>query len=238
MPLTEFTNLYPLRLRKANGTIGPGEFHLRLGEFAKSLKDSLGAKGWYIDRFSFSRITVHRTGVELPIAPAARTLIRFYPAYCIQIHELYGKPYLSIDYTCQVLSIRKAHELLRHLPAAALVDRRCVAQMGAWQEGRIVAADPEWATVHFFYDEKEHRVRADRVIPNLSLGQIENLLQEERVTFDLYGTVKRHSLAAEAGAARKRAEKIQATVERMASEIFPVAFGDIEASIAAPSPSP
>jgi Piwi domain len=57
------------------------------------------------------------------------------------------------------------------------------------------------------------------------------LLQRERVAFDLHGAVKKHSLAAEAGAARKRAEKIQATVERMASEIFPVAFGDIEAGL-------
>jgi predicted HTH transcriptional regulator len=230
-PLTEFTNLYPLQLRKASGTIGGGEFHLRLGEFAKSLKDSLRARGWYIDRFSFSRTTAHRTGVELPIAPAARASIRFYPAYCIQIHEMHGKPYLSIDYTCQVLSIRKAHEVLRHLPASALANRRCVAQMGTWRDGRIVAADPEWATVHFFDDDKEQAVRADRVIPSLSLGQIEELLQRQRIAFDLHGTVKKHSLAAEAGAARRRSDKIQATAEHMASEVFPIAFGDIEARL-------
>ena len=230
-PLTEFINLYPLKLRKANGTIGGDEFHLRLGEFAKSLKDSLGVRGWYIDRFSFSRITVHRTGVELPIAPAARRLIRFYPAYCIQIHELHGKPFLSIDYTCQVLSILKSHEVMRHVPAANLVDRRCVAQIGSWREGRIIAADSEWMTIYLFDEEEEHQIRADQVIPHLSLGQIEDLLQRERVSFDLHGAVKKHSLAAEPGAARKRAEKIQTTAKRMASDVFPVAFGDIEASL-------
>jgi predicted HTH transcriptional regulator len=229
--LTEFTNLYPLKLRKASGTIGGSEFHLRMGEFAQSLKDSLRAKGWYLDRFSFDRITVHRTGVELPIAPVARPLIRFYPAYSIQIHEMHGKPYLSIDYTCQVLNIRRAHEVLRHLPASTLVKHRCVAQMGSWREGRIVTADSEWATVHFFDDEKDQRVRSDRVIPNLSLGEIEELLQGEKISFDLHGTVKKHSLAGQAGASRRRAEKIQVIAEQMASEVFPVALGDIEARL-------
>src|SRR5262249_25107045 len=139
--------------------------------------------------------------------------------------------YLSVDYTCQVLNVKKATEVLRHLPAEALANCRCVAQAGAWRAGRIVAADSEWATVRFFDDDQEQQVQADKVIPNLGLGQIEELLQRERAAFDLHATIKKHSLASEAGAARKRAEKIQTAAGELASQVFPVAFGDLEARL-------
>ncbi len=231
VPTTEYTNIFPLRLRKTNGSVSGGEFHLRMGEFGKALRDKLAASQWYIDRFSFSRLTVHRIGVELPIPASARRVVRFFPAYSIQIHELHGNPYLTVDYTCQVLSVRKAQDVLQHLPESSVVNCRCVAQTNSWRNGKIVSVDPEWVTVHFFDDEEERQVRADRVIPHLSLGQIQELLQREGITFDLHAAVKKHSLASEPGAARKRAEKIQATVALLASEVFPVAVGDIDARL-------
>ena len=231
VPTTEYTNIFPLRLRKANGSVSGGEFHLRMGEFGKALRDKLAASQWYIDCFSFSRLTVHRIGVELPIPASARRVVRFFPAYSIQIHELHGNPYLTVDYTCQVLSVRKAQDVLQHLPESSVVKCRCVAQTNSWRNGKIVSVDPEWVTVHFFDDEEERQVRADRVIPHLSLGQIQELLQREGITFDLHAAVKKHSLASEPGAARKRAEKIQATVALLASEVFPVAVGDIDARL-------
>ena len=175
---TEYTNLYPLNVRKGGGAASSDEFHLRSGEFTKALRDSLAASGWYIDRFSFSRIVAHRKGAELPIPTAARSMVHFYPAYCIQVHEFYGRSYVSVDYVCQVLSVRKAHEVMRHIPAEGLLNRGCVAQTESWRTGRIVAADPEWVTVHFYDNEEERQVQADRVIPNLSLGQIEELLRQ------------------------------------------------------------
>lgn len=231
IPKTEFTNIYPLVVRKGAGPASGDEFHLRMGEFAKALRDSLAAKGWYIDRFSFSQIVAHRTGVELPTPEAARSVVRFYPAYSLQIHELHGKPYLSVDYTCQVLSIRKVHEVLRHLAADSLVNCRCVVYGETWRNGRIVVADPEWVTVHFFDNEEERQVPADKVIPNLGLSRISELLEKQRIALDLHGTIKKHSLASEAGAARKRAEKIQATVGQLAAEVFPVVFGDLDARL-------
>ena len=169
--------------------------------------------------------------MELPIAAPARRVVRFFPAYSIQIHELHGNPYLTIDYTCQVLSVRKAHDVLQHLPEPSIVNCRCVAQTDSWRNGKILSVNPEWATVHFFDDEEERRVQTDRVIPHLSLGQIQELLQREGITFDLHAAVKKHSLSSEPGAARNRAEKIQATVELLASEVFPVAVGDIDARL-------
>jgi predicted HTH transcriptional regulator len=228
---TEYTNLFPLNVRKGGSAASSDDFHLRFGEFSKALRDLLAASGWYIDRFSFSRIVAHRKGTELPIPAAARRVVHFYAAYSIQVHEFYGRSYLSVDYVCQVLSVCKAHEVMRHIPAEGLLNRGCVAQTETWRTGRIVAADFEWVTVHFYDNEEERQVQTDRVIPNLSLGQIEELLRRERISFDLHGTVKKHSLASEPAAARRRADKIQAAIGSLASDVFPVTFGELEARL-------
>lgn len=229
VPKTAFINLYPLAISKRSGKTTSEEIHLRLGELSKSLRDSLAAHGWHIDGFSFSRIVTHRTGVELPSPPAARKIVRFYPAYCTQIHEMFGRTYISIDYTCQVLSVLKANEVLQYLGIEDLIGRRCIAQLESWQAGRIVSVNSEWIKVHFFDDEVESQVQPNRVIPNLSLAQIRTILLAQSISFDLHGTIKRHSLASEIGAARKRAEKIQVTAEDLSRNVFPVAFGDFEA---------
>ena len=94
---------------------------------------------------------------------------------------------------------------MRHLSPDSLLNRGCVAQTESWRNGRIVAADGEWLTVHFFDNEEEKRVQVNRVIPNLSLGQIEAVLRAERISFDLHGSIKKHSLASETGAAASQA---------------------------------
>src|SRR5262249_8343443 len=154
--------------------------------------DSLAAHGWYIDRFSFSRTVAHRTGADLPIPPAVHKVVRFFPAYCIQLHELFGKVYLVLDYTCQGLSVLKAHEVARDVRPEYLIGRSCVAQLESWRSGRVVTADAQWITIHFFDNEEEKRVQANRVIPNLPLAQIEAVLRAQGVSFDLHGTIKRY----------------------------------------------
>src|SRR5262249_57450632 len=64
-----------------------------------------------------------------------------------------------------------------------------------------------------------------------SVGERGELVRLERIALDLHGTVKRHSLASEPAAARNRAEKIKATVESLAAQVFPVVFGELEASL-------
>jgi predicted HTH transcriptional regulator len=233
VPQTAFMNLYPLAVSKGNSRATSDEMHLRLGEFSKSLRDSLVAHGWYIDRFSFSRVVAHRTGLDLPIPSAVRKTIRFYPAYCIQVHEMFGRACISVDYTCQVLSVLKALQVSQHLGVEELVGRRCVAQLASWRAGKIVAADAEWIMVHLFDNEEERQFQLDRVIPNLSLAQIDTILQAQGISFDLHGTIKKHSLASEPAASRKRAEKIQTTASNIADDIFPVVFGEFQASMVA-----
>lgn len=232
VPKTAFMNVYPLAVSKGSGRASSDELHLRLGEFSKALRDSLAAHSWYIDRFSFSRIVAHRKGADLPISLLVQNILRLFPAYCIQIHELFGRPYLTVDYTCQVLSVLKVNEVRRHLPFEDLVGRGCVAQVESWRTGRIVTVDDEWVTVHFFDNEEEKQIQVNRVIPNLSLAQIEAVLQAQRIAFDLHGSIKKYSLASETGAARTRAERIQTTVGQLADGIFPIVFGEFEARMA------
>ncbi len=231
VPKTAFLNVYPLTVQKASGRASSAEVHLRLGEFAKAVRDSLVAHDWYIDRFSYSRIVAHRKGADMPISTAAHKILRLFPAYCIQIHELFGRAYLAVDYTCQVLSVLRVNEVCQHLSFEDLVGRGCVAQTDSWRTGKIVAVDSEWVTVHFFDNEEEKQVQLNRVIPNLSLTQIEAVLKAQQISFDLHGSIKKHSLASETGSARKRAEKIQTTTERLADEIFPAVFGEYRAQL-------
>jgi predicted HTH transcriptional regulator len=228
VPKTSFLNLYPLSVSKGNSVADKAEVHLRIGELTKTLRDSLAGHSWYIDRFSFSRIVAHRTGSDLA-APAVHKVIRFYPAYSLQVHELFGRTYLSIDYTCQVLSILRANEVARYLPSEQLVGRIGVAQTDTWRTGKITSSDGELIDVHFFDNEEVTPVPANRVIPNLTLAQIEIILKGQRIAFDLHGTIKKFSLASETAAARKRAEKIQITANQFAAEIFPVIFGEFVA---------
>ena len=111
VPQTAFINLFPLTISKGPRRATSDEVHLRIGEISQALRDSLAARGWYMDRFSFSRVVAHRTGVDLAIPANVRKSIRFYPGYCLQIHEMFGRVYMSIDYTCRVLSVLRASEL-------------------------------------------------------------------------------------------------------------------------------
>lgn len=231
-PKTAFLNAYLLTVQNASGTATSDEVHIRQGELTKALRDSLTAHGWYIDRFLFSRITAHRKGADLPIPPGAQKIIRLFPAYCIQVHELFGRAYVVLDYTCQVLSVLRLNEACRHLSYGDMVGRSCVAQADVWRHGEIVAADQEWATINFSDKEEKKRIQTNRTIPHLSLEQIETILEAERVVFDLHGAVKKHSFASETGAARKRAERVQATADQLANEVFPIVFGEYNATMA------
>jgi predicted HTH transcriptional regulator len=224
-PKTAFMNVYPLTVMKGNGRATSDEVHLRLGELTKALQGSLAAHDWYINNSSFSRIVAHRKGSDLSV-PLVNEVIRFYPAYCIQVHEMLGQAYISIDYTCQVLNVLRANAVSRHIQLEELVRRGCVAQMDSWRTGKIVRADAEWVTVYFFDNEEEKQVQLNRVIPNLSLAQIETILRDRNISFDLHGAIKKNSLANETAAARKRAEKIQITASQLSAEIFPVVFGE------------
>ncbi|ASC71902.1 hypothetical protein XM38_028560 [Halomicronema hongdechloris C2206] len=233
VPKTEFMNIYPLNIFKGDGYATRDEIHIRLGDLTKALRDTLSAHNWHIDRFAYSRIVAHRRGVDLPIPTNVKSVVRFYPAYCLQVHELLGNVYLSVDYTCQVLNVLKVHEVVQHLSCGVLIGKRCNAYSESWQSRKIVSLDTEWAIIYFFDSNEEKQVQLDKVIPNLSLTEIEAILQSRNTSFDLHRAIKTHSLADSTGASRKRAEKIQATATQLFSGIFPLLFGEFRVQMGA-----
>lgn len=228
---TEFGNLFLLRLRRGETPVSGDAFNIHYGEFIKTLRDALMAKGWFIDRCGFSRIVAHRRGIELDIPLNVKTTLRLYPAYEFQIREYFKRFYLCLDYTCEVLNVQKLAVLSRQLPHDAMINRRCVANKGGWREGRIIEFDAEFAKVHFFDNEAEERLPTDSVIPNCPLSMMQELLRLKNITFDLSDAIKRNSLASKSGAARERSEKIMAMLQYVSTTIFPIQFSDMEVDL-------
>ncbi|MFN8625186.1 MAG: Piwi domain-containing protein [Candidatus Binatia bacterium] len=231
MKSTEFGNLFLLRIRQGEKPVSREAFNVRYREFVGTLRDVLVAKGWFIDRFGFSRVDAHRRGVELDVPEDVKQILRFYPAYEFQVREYFGRFYLCIDYKCQVLSIQKLAILATQLPRETLINRRCTANKGGWREGRITEFDSEFAKVHFFDTEADDQVPVDAVIPSCPLSVLEELLHRAHIAFDLSGTIKRYSLASKAGAARERYEKISSMVQHIANTLFPIQLSDIEVTL-------
>jgi len=225
---TEFTNLYSLEIKQGRKPVGNDVFRLRYKEFLFALRDALLGDGWYIDRFGFSRIIAHMRGGVLQAPDKVASILRIYPAYEIAVREFYNRQYLCVDYTVQVLNVCRLSTLLAHFSAATFLGKRCVAEKNGWQEGKIVEADEEWATVFIFQWEREIKVPASSVIPYCPQSLLENLLQIKGIEFNLYQAVKKLALSGQTGAARLRAEKVDSMITYMTERIFPVEFGDFE----------
>lgn len=228
---TETLNFFALAVRQGSEPVDIREIRIARRELLTNLKDSLQARDWYIDHFSFSRITVHHRGNELPISKSVRDYLRLYPAYTVQLQECFGRFYLSVDYVCAVLSVRRLNVLLRSLSAESLTNITCTVRARQWRRGRVVQIMQDWTTVHFFDTEAEESVASSEVIPALSLRLLEQLLRTEKVEFDLHAAIKRASLAGEAGAARLRADKIRKFIDTISETIFPISLGNFEISI-------
>ena len=228
---TEFSNLFPLRIRQGDEPVRLGSFNIRYGEFVKTLRDALVGKGWFIDRFGHSRIVAHRRGIELDTPTSVKSLLRLYPAYEFQIRQYFDSIYLCLDYKCEVLNVQNLSVVGRQIPEGQFINRRCIARKGQWQEGRILEFDAEFAKVYFFDTEVEEPIPVDEVIPSCSVAMIEKLLQHSGVTFDLSAAIKRYSLASKSGAARERVEKVTNTIQHLAESVFPIQLGDLEIRI-------
>ena len=228
---TEFGNLFSLSIRQGEKAVGHDVFKIRYGEFVKTLKDALVGERWYIDRLGFSRIVAHKRGNELDIPANVKRVLRFYPAYEFQVREYFGRFYLCLDYKCQVHNVQRLNVLAQQLSKNKLIDRHCVAYKGQWREGRIVEFDSKLAKIYLFDTESDEQVPIDSVIPSCPLTMLEELLQHAEVSFDLFGNIKRYSLASQSGLARERFDKITTMAQDISKTLFPIQFSDFEVNI-------
>ena len=137
---TEFGNLFLLKFRRQGNPVEYDVFESRYGEIVKTLRDALKGNGWYIDRDGFSRILAHRRGIELNTPVEVRSILRFYPAYELQIRQYHRHFFLCVDYKCIALNIRKLAVAKQYFAQNELEGRRCMADSGCGERGGCLSS--------------------------------------------------------------------------------------------------
>jgi hypothetical protein len=218
---TEYINLFSLLLpSKTDKTYLTQLLREKRQEFRAFLRDSLIAKGWYIDEEYGGRITTHQKGAYLPLPIELKHIVRFYPAYTIHLREYFETFYLCIDYTLQVKNILSLRALCQRKEPALFWGKTAVARTEDWRRGKIIRGNVEFTTIYFFDTQTEIEVSSDKVIPQLSIDLIKTFLSDERINIDIDKEIKRHSLTL--GAARLRKDKTLQVVKQMAKTVFPI----------------
>lgn len=235
---TEFTNLFLLNfISEDSQTLNLSQVSPHYKIMMASLREVLSSEGWYIDKFKFSRLIAHRQGVHIPLNPEVNKFIRFYPAYIFQIRQYFRKYYLCIDYTLELKNIKNLFECLVHFSAEELIDSSAVVKYDGWELGRIISIDSEWTVVYLFDFKQEVQVATNKVIPNLTRAQIDRVLQDSNIKFDLPRAIKEHSLALEPSSSRIRSEKTQSVAKDLVAEVFPLKINDFQCYLS-PEPAP
>ncbi len=226
---TEFVNLFPLHfITKEGQPADPDALRNHRKDFMTFLKDALQAKGWYVDRLRYGTLTVHRRSSELHLPAAVQDLVRFYPSYKLQLRSYWGQFYLCIDYALEVKNVLKNNVLLNKIPSFNLEGRRVVAQLNDWHQAKIIKADTEWTHAYFFDLDREESISSDKVIPDLPINQIEKILKNSQIKFDLSKEIRRHSLVLDPGSARIRVEKTIQMVQEIEQSVFPLIIGNLK----------
>ncbi|MXW32915.1 MAG: transcriptional regulator [Rhodothermaceae bacterium] len=224
---TEFTNLFPLSIRRGDSPVAHKVLNVHYGEFLRTLRDVLEGNDWYIDRFGFSRILAHRRGTKLDAPSDVEDILWFCPAYEFQIRQYLDHFYLCLDYKCQVHNVQRLDVVGKHFEQDKLINRLCVVKDVGWRRGKIVDFSSEFARIFFFDTESEQQVATDSVIPYCSLDMLKISLQKAGILFDLSQAIRKHSLASKRGSARDRIDKMENMVGYIADTLFPIQFGDI-----------
>lgn len=235
---TEFANLFPLTfVSESDEIFSADKVSYRYREIMTSLKDALSNHGWYIDGFRFSKLTAHRQGIHLPLSSSVDELVRFYPAYTFQLRQYSGNYYLCIDYTLEVKNLKTAKDSLDFFSLDELIGKSAVVRWNGWELGKIIFIDREWTSVYLFDFKQEIQVASNKVIPNLSRVQIERVLKQHGIRFDLSRAIKEHSLSLEPNSSRIRAEKTQSTATNLTQGIFPLKVNGFWCNLK-PEPTP
>jgi predicted HTH transcriptional regulator len=228
---SEYANLFPLLIQNrvefdgngVNQTDTSDQKELESRFLLAAIKDALIAKGWYIDKFSFSRIVAHRQGSDISIPARVKNIVRFYPAYIFQIRKYWNQYFLCLDYTLEVKNVQHLQMLLKFPELVQeVIGKRAVAYWSSWRPCRILTVTEEWTLVSFEDVNQEAQIPNNKVIPNLAKDAIARILTLEGVSFDFHRAIKQHSLALEPAAAKIRSEKTTFVINDIAQTIFPL----------------
>lgn len=221
---SEFSNLYPII---AKGPLPTDWRRAALG----TLRDSLRAKGWFIDRFAHGRIKAHRVNTPYPMPADVRNVVRLFPAFEFTFREFHERPYLVIDFFVEVKNVLKLQDLVQRGRGARSFENRwaTVRSRDGWREGKIDSCGEGVAHVILPELNRSEVIGFDEIIPQLSMSELVQELSSS--SFDLWSEVKRRSLATFQGAARRRAETTQDAAGAIAEQVFPLRVGGTELAL-------
>lgn len=226
--VAEYTNLFPLSFTtEDNVPVSSSTLQNRRKDFLTFLQDALAAKGWFVDESGYGRIVAHRRGQQISLPQQVSEFVRFYPAYEFQLREYWGQFYLCVDYTLSVRNVLSVRNLLKWVEPRDLRDKRVVARIDKWQQGKIVQCNTERTRVYLYDSNREEWAASDKVIPDLPFSLLDKTFHKANIRFDLSTEVKRHSLALEPNSARTRADRTIAAVEGIAQSLFPLTVGEL-----------
>ena len=228
-PSTEYINLFPV-------SILDDEFHQlphdvlqdRRNDFLQFLRDAVIANGWFVDRFGYGRIVIHRQGNNIRLSDRVEDYLRFYPAYEIGLREYWGQYYLCIDFKLIVRNIQYLQDLLKWINPKVFANMRATAKIAQWQNVKISRCNQEQSLVFVYETKEEIWVPNDELIPDLPIKFIKQVLQINKIPFHLSTEIKKHSLSSEKNSSRRRSELCIAIAETLARSSFPLALGDIK----------
>lgn len=233
---TEYTNLFRMLFYRGKEKLDNLDItKYKQSEILAYLRDSLAAKGWYIDRFSFSKMIAHHQGSEMKIPQQVSPIFRFFPAYAFQIKKFQEDLYLCVDYTLEVKSIQRLNNLLRFIDKSDFRNTYAVAETDnndtKWKKIKILSVDSEFARVLFLDLNLEEDIRHNKIIPELSISTLKNLLKKMGIQFDIDREIKVRSLLLDSNSSRERAQITIKVVNDLRKNIFPLRISDLIANL-------
>lgn len=233
------TNLFPLTFLGEDGlSLGYQDIRVRQKDILAALRRTLQSQDWFIDSQRFGRIVAHRRSSDIAIPQAVSSILRFYPAYSMELRSHFGQYYLCVDYVLVVKNVRTMQKLLADMPASELVNRRAVAQVEQeWLPGRIVSVDTEWSVIYLYDLSEEKPVPNTKIIPDLPSPVLKQLLQKHRLFFDLHREIKKHSLRSERNASRTRFDYTRYIAQELSEVVFPLIMPGLRVTMS-PQPAP
>ncbi|HRK26585.1 MAG TPA: putative DNA binding domain-containing protein [Chitinophagales bacterium] len=225
---SEYLNLFAINLQGNIETYNKG---ILLKEIMGVLKDNLQAKGWYVDRYSKGRLTVHQRGAKFPLDnPKAEEICSIFKASVLQVKIIDKRFYLAIDYKAEVKNIQSISKLDDSIQKSILNKTGIVKYQGKWENCIIKTIEKEVSIVYLIDFDTDVKVENASIYPNLSIEQLGQNLKNQGVQFDLYSKLKEASLLTLPNAAIERARLTLQAAQAIAN-VTPLKFNGFQFSI-------
>ena len=228
-PSSEFGNFFKVIFDKNITALGFNNKTIK-SELLKTLRDALSAQGWYIDKFSHSRMTVHQRGYSYETTSKVDKICKIFQAFVLQFKDYGDNLYLVIDYKAELKNVLSLTEVSK---AISLNERNSIVNYkGKWVGGKVTNIINRSQSNVYIYDyEQVFEVNNDKIIPNLSKSEISLILKNQNITYDLDTKLKEFALASQMNSIKVRADKTIYAATTLLKDIMPIKYKNFSFTI-------